>query len=543
MRSAVRRSDALTPTLLGLFFLSVYLLTGSNDLKHNGDTLLRYQTTQALVDQHHAWIDHPKSLDTRVARGVGGHLYTFYAPGQAILMAPLYVAGKVVAHHLGLPYEVTTLYATRSLDLILGTLLAVLFYLLASSLGYSRRSAVGLTLIFGLATVAWPDAQSGLEQTQVNVFLLAAVYSAWQFVRHDCRSRRWLAYAGSAIGWAVLTRYDALLYLPIIVAFPIWMRSQASQRPKLAADLAVYGLALAPWLLAVALWDYGRFGSVFRTGLHEQTLGEPPWLGLANLLVSPGKGLIWYLPLVFVLTWALKPFFRKRAPLATFLTVLVLIPIAFYSNVQYWHGDPSWGPRYLYTAVPYLLLPVGEVFIAWRFLGKVARVTFLGLVATSLVIQISAISVTQWRFWYRLEAIQQQSVGAAGWFGTPFHWGAQHYQYYWTVRQSPILIQLDNVYQVARLSLGDERYRLTVKPDPLVSNPADNYAINTFAFWWTDDRHPLLGPRTRDTMAVALLGCAALSLGLLLAQMRGSGATRGRRRSTIDLPSFDSVAG
>jgi hypothetical protein len=120
------------------------------------------------------------------------------------------------------------------------------------------------------------------------------------------------------------------------------MRFQAGQRPKVAADLTVYGLALAPWLLAVALWDYGRFGSVFRTGLHEQTLGESPWVGLANLLVSPGKGLIWYLPLVFALPWALKAFF-VRASLATFLTVLVLIPIAFYSNVLYWHGDPSWG--------------------------------------------------------------------------------------------------------------------------------------------------------------------------------------------------------
>jgi len=543
MQSAVRRADALTPALLGLFFLSVYLLTGSNDLKHNGDTLLRYQTTRALVDQRHAWIDHPKSLDTRVARGVGGHLYAFYAPGQAILMAPLYVLGKVVAYILGLPDEVTTLYATRSLDLILGALLAVLFYLMASSLDYGRRSAVGLTLVFGLATVAWPDAQSGLEQTQVNLFLLAAVYSVWQYVRHDCRSRRWLAYAGSAVGWAVLTRYDALLYLPIIIAFPLWMRFRTGQRPKLAADLVVYGLALAPWLLAVALWDYGRFGSVFRTGLHEQTLGEPPWLGLANLLVSPGKGLIWYLPLVFALPWALPRFCRKRAALATFLAALVLIPIAFYSNVLYWHGDPSWGPRYLYTAVPYLVLPLGELLIAWRFLGKLTRVAFLGLIATSLVIQVSAISVTQWRFWYRIEAIQQQSVGAAGWFGTPFHWGAQHYQYYWKVRQSPILIQLDNVYQVTRLSLGDARYRLTVQPDPLVSNPADNYAINSFAFWWTDDRHPLLGPHTRDAMALALLGCATLSLVLLLTQIRGPGAIPGHGRRAIDLPSFDSVAG
>ncbi len=170
----LRSSNIALATLLGVFFLSLYLLTGSSDLLHNGDTDLRFQTTQAIVDQGRLWLASPDYTDTRVALGLGHHLYAFYGPGQIILMMPLYVAGKVLAHHLSLPYGTTTLYAARSLDLFLGAALAVVFFWFALVCGYRRRVAALLTLVFGAATVAWPDAQSALEQTQVNLFLLIA---------------------------------------------------------------------------------------------------------------------------------------------------------------------------------------------------------------------------------------------------------------------------------------------------------------------------------------------------------------------------------
>jgi hypothetical protein len=523
MVSATGAKRAAEPLLVFVVVLCGYLLTASNDLRNNGDTYLRYQTTQALVDNHRLWIADPAWRDTRVATGIGNHLYAFYAPGQAVVMAPLYVAGKVAAHRLNLPYDISTLYATRSVDLWLGALLALVFYALCGAVGYGRAVSALLTLIFSFATVAWPDAQSALEQTQVNLFVLLAVLCVWRFVGSSARSRWWLSLTGASAGVALFTRYDALLYVPILLVYVLAVRWSRHERASMWRDVAAFAAGVSPWLVLVGLWNIVRFGSPFLTGLHEQTLGEPFLQGLAGLLVSPGKGLLWYLPLVLMLPFAARRFYNRSASLSLLCLFLILPPILFYSNVLYWHGDPSWGPRYLYTAVPYLILPLGEILTRWQRTRIGLKTLVLVLVTGSICLNVAAVSVTQWRFWYRLQATLQRQSSADDWSGQPFHWGAQHYHYYWIPRQSPILIQVDNLYQVARLQMfGDRQYLLTGHPDPYTaSSPADNYSINTLAFWWADARHPLLGQRTRTLLALSLAGAAAMALVVLTMRLRG----------------------
>ncbi len=543
MAASTSAKRVAEPFLVFTIVLCGYLLTGSNDLRHNGDTYLRYQTTQSLVDYGRAWIADPAWKDTRVSLGRGHHLYAFYAPGQALMMVPLYVAGKFAAHHLNLPYDISTLYATRSVDLWLGAFLALIFYALCCAVGYSRLVSSILTLIFAFATVAWPDAQSALEQTQVNLFVLLAVLAVWLCIRPGRHARRWLVLAGASIGAAVLTRYDALLYVPLFVGYLLAVRWQRGERAGIWQDVAAFTAGVSPWLAAVAAWDVLRFGSPFLTGLHEQTLGEPFLQGLAGLFISPGKGLLWYLPLILVLPFAARHFYDRSPSLSALFLILILLPILFYSNVLFWHGDPAWGPRYLYTAVPYLILPLGEILTRWQRSRPGLKAALIVLVLGSIGLNLAAVSVTQWRFWYRLQATLQQHSSAADWSGRPFHWGAQHYHYYWVPRQSPILIQIDDVYQIARLQLaGDRQYLLTGHPDPYTAtSPADNYSLNTLAFWWSDTRHPLLGQRTRTVLALLLgfvMTLAAFTLGW---RLRGPQAGVEARAPEPDLAAYRRV--
>ncbi|MGH2448882.1 MAG: ArnT family glycosyltransferase [Chloroflexota bacterium] len=511
----------ILPFLLGVFFLSLYLLSGSTDLKQNGDTLLRYQTTQAIVDQHQLWLSNPAWMDARVHAGVGGHIYAKYGPGQSLFMAPLYVAGKVVAHHLNQPYDLTTLYSTHTLDLILGALLAVAFFLMARSLGFSNLVSVVLTLIFGLATPAWPDAQSGLEQTQVDLFLLLSVLGAWLFVRSGLQRRRWLVVSGAAIGLAFFTRYDAALFAPLIALYLAAVRRQRGEKELIKGDWVVYALSALPFILFVLWWNVARFGSPFDTGMPNDTFGEPIWTGFFGLTISPGKGILWYVPEILLLPWAIRSFYSQHRQLTWLFGALVIVPLLFYSFVQYWHGDPAWGPRYLYTSLPYLILPLGTILERWRRQAKLLQVALAGLVAASLLFQASAVAVNQWRFWYRLEAIESHT-------SQPFEWGPTKYHYYWTVSLSPILMQIENVYQVASLDLlGQQRYRYTARPTPcepgpgcLPSNPADNYPINDFAFWWANNWSPVLSQHQREAIAGVLALVMLGSLGGLIAALR-----------------------
>jgi hypothetical protein len=499
------RSNHLAAAAVFLFFLCVFLLSGSSDLRHNGDTDLRYQTTQSMVEFHRLWIADPIAHDTRVARGVGGHLYAFYAPGQSIFMVPLYIGGKIIAHHLSLPYDITTLYACRSLDLILGATLATIFFLTALSLGYSRRIAILLTLLFGLATAVWPDAQSALEQTQVNLFLLGAVLGLVRFQASG--QRRWLYLAGTSLGLAVFTRYDMAIFFPIFGLYVMWLSIRGQAVARLFGDWVSLGAGLAPWVLAVLVWDTLRFGKPWLTGLHQATFGEPFTSGLTSLTISPGKGIIWYVPLMLLLPWAAPRFARGRSDLMLLFAALMVVPLAFYANVLYWHGDPAWGPRYLFVAIPYAILPLGALLERWRGLGRSARGAVIALIGFSLFLNVAAVSVTQWRFWYHLEAAEEHT-------DNPFRWGAQYYHYYWTPSLSPIYLQPRDFYEIVRLAMGDRHYLLSASPTVCtpgrcVSNPVLAYPINSAAFWWADTRHSLLGDHTRDALAIALaLGAA-----------------------------------
>lgn len=516
------------PALIGIFFLCVYLVTGSADLLHNGDTDLRIQTAQAFVDHQRLWIAQPMWYDARTGVGRGGHLYAQYGPGQAILTAPLYILGLVAARLINLQLDVGTvnvvaLYAARSVDLILGALLAAVFYLMAASIGFRRNTAVVLTLIFGLATAAWPDAQSALEQTQVDLCLLLAVLFVWIFVKGGMTARRWLVLSGCALGFGLVTRYDFAVYLPAVLLFPALLRVAYPQRHTLRAvlgDAAAYLAGIVPALALIAVWDWARFGSPLNTGLHQWTFGEPPLLGAASLLISPGKGLIWYVPLLFLLPFAVPAFVRRRPQLSVLFAALFLCPLLFYATVLYWHGDPAWGPRYMYVALPYLVLPMGEFLERWRTTARPLKLAAVALALLSLAIQVAAVSVTQWRYWYHLEVLDERTVNAATWTGRPFHWGPTRYHYYWNVSQSPLLYQFLDLYQVIRLDTGDDHYLLTGQPDPYVSSPVPNYPMNTLAFWWADTRHPVLGPRTRGGLAVLLAIAGALSALALLGSMR-----------------------
>ncbi|NJP05921.1 MAG: hypothetical protein HC837_10010 [Chloroflexaceae bacterium] len=69
--------------------------------------------------------------------------------------------------------------------------------------------------------------------------------------------------------------------------------------------------------------------------------------------------------------------------------LLLALHLAFYSTISYWHGDGSWGPRYLVFVLPFLYLPAAGLFAVvqeQRF--YLVRLAIAVLVATSFTIQL-----------------------------------------------------------------------------------------------------------------------------------------------------------
>lgn len=539
-RRDVAASRALLPACLALAILglSVYLVTLPADLRNNADTVDRFFVTRSLVHSQRPIVacpapNAPPLADTRLARGRHGCYYTIYGPGQSVAMAPLYAVGKAVSLATSLPADFAIAIAVRSLDPLLAALLLPLFFVLAIELGYTWRTGVIVTLTLAFASTLWPDVQSGQEHTQVTLALLLALCcavraraAAAQHVAErvgrdpeaaqDGRGRRrttldrpagdfarWSGLCGAAAGLGFFTRYPFIIVVPIFGVYLLWLAGREPGRHgpgdwdergrRMLKVAGAYIAGLAPFLLIVAGFDLWRYGAPWRTGESVSgQFGYPIWQGIPNLLISPGKGLIWYLPLIWLLPWAVG-LFRRRAPdLVWLMAALVAVYVLFYANVIYWHGDPAWGPRYLYPVVPLLVLPLGEIVERRRLHGRGLQVASIAVLLISLSVQLAAVSVDPWRFWYHLIRDRERA-------GQTFAWGPRNYHYYWDAGHIPILYQFQALGDAVAIASGDrkpfipEAHGCTTGHTTALSGVTCR-PLNTISPIWLNDRYQWLVP-------------------------------------------------
>ena len=145
--------------------------------------------------------------------------------------------------------------------------------------------------------------------------------------------------SGACMGLAVLIRADSILLLPVLWRGP--------------AELKRFAVGFIPLLLLAAGANWYRFGSPLADG-HSQdpAMAFAPFRGgIPGLFLSPGKGLLYYAPLCVLALFHQKDW-RLWSP---FVLSLVL-----HGMLLDWTGGTGWGPRFLFTSLPFLLLPLAR---------------------------------------------------------------------------------------------------------------------------------------------------------------------------------------
>jgi hypothetical protein len=361
-------------TALALFALlaGIYLLTASGH-------------TYAIDEELMFGVAESLALRGSFALGTGdSNDYSAYSPGQSVAAAPLVLLG----HTLALLLEPNaTAWVVRAVALWLNPLvtaaIAALLYLAAARLGYGQRAAIGTALIYGLATLAWPHSKTLFSEPLTALCLfgafVAALYALPPPGAAGTARRGLLLLAGVLAGLAPAVKIQAALLGPLLalhVALLIWRvaRQHApGQRVRRAAELLLtWGAGAALALGGLALFQWTLYGNPLESayGSNERALQtlftKNLWAGLYGLLLSPGKGLVWYaLPL---LLWPLAfvQFWRRSWLAALACGLIVAAQVGFYARVSFWHGDGAWGPRYLNIVLPFVVLPLAAYLAGLR---------------------------------------------------------------------------------------------------------------------------------------------------------------------------------
>lgn len=435
---------------LGLAAFAVVALVGGQALPRgvmNWDNVVKMQLAGSLQRGDGLVLRHLTPDDAAYVQiGKDGRRYAPYPP----LAAALHILTIQVGFLTGL--EAEGVPAIFLLGLVAWALVSW-----GRREGMTDGAAVVGAVLACLGTSLWPMATAGYD-VLAEVLALALVLRAGAGETH--RTGPWLL-AGLALGGAFATRLGAaVLAFPAaavaLAAPPRDLRSVARR----AAALAVGGL---PGVLLVLWHNVYRFGSPFVV-YQTSALGTfqdlaAPWLswlhlqGMSGLLVSPGKGLLWYAPPMLLVVAAAPALARRHRPAAIGLAVYLAAAVVLFGRFRYWHGDWGWGPRYV-APVLVAAAPLGWLAVerAGAALGR--RAVLAGALLALMSLQAIPVVVRPVLHHFRLVVLPLEAEGRLATRPVTRPPGPEDYEIHYYAPQHSMLVSIWGGLAASRAKLG-----------------------------------------------------------------------------------------
>ena len=339
--------------------------------------------------------------------GRDGRYYTWFGIGWSLFAAPFCLIGKVIAQLI--PYKPEGFISQVSvmfLNPFLTACTGVLLYRLARRF-YPIKVSLGIAFIYGIGTIAWYYSKSAASEPLVVFLLLLAI----NLIEEDK-----LILSGSAMGIMLLTKQTSIfLVAPLVV----WVFARQFPNKRWFQKIILLIIPLATGQLLVFVYNAYRFGNPFEYGYRGIAWDTPILTGLYGQLLSPGKGLLIFMPVLLLGILGCPAFWRQHRVWASLFLGLVfafLIPHALYN---YWEGGGGWGPRLLLPIIPFILLPAG--MIMQKSSSRAYRqLTVAFLVVISVVIQLLGVSANWARY---LQSVYERSSSPAEYYDRViFNW-------------------------------------------------------------------------------------------------------------------------
>lgn len=431
--NAGRAAGSLVALGVFLFVVGAYCLSAPGRID-SIDGEIRFEVARNWLERGAPILTNPVTAGWGGIPGRDRHVVSAYGAAASVVALPLLAAVDPAADPLG-EYR-RFLFAL--VGPLLGAALVPLEFFAFLGLGLPRRRALGWALVSGFATLLWPGSTTVLDQIQHAFFAFLALVLA-------DRSRRTgqafqAALGGLAAGVLVNYQEPYLLMIPGL-AMATWGEAASPaererRRTRLLLFLAAAGVGIALWMNYNAL----RFGAPFDSGkfgppsAHPPALGNPI-VGLAGLLLSPGKSVFLYSPPLILAVLGWRRFAARERGLARAVLVATVPQFLVVSSLTFFHGDWCWGPRYL---IP--LLPLWGLAMPFAGEGPLRRRLKPILIGCGVAVQLLGLSLVHERFFF------ERRLATFFWYGDPGFY----------FRESALLARPVEILRVARTGVPPE---------------------------------------------------------------------------------------
>jgi hypothetical protein len=334
-------------------------------------------STPVMINGYLQW-------ETQNNKVITGKFYEWVSMSRPI--EPVYTSRALLLPSISVPfYILATLLSINPVSLIsfsvnsiIIALTGLVIFCFSLDLYGSMRLAfilgtifTGCTFILPYNTSLYPQPLQALCIVSGVFFLYKARHGSPSFIcafTRDINSTQaktvylYCGLAGLFFGLSIFASPTSGIFLPgfVICSF-IFLR----HNKKL---FLCFVLTLATLLILAGILNYVRFGSITEFGYGSQYGNlslNTGWIGLLGLLLSPGKGLLFYFPPIILLPLAIIFSYRHNKGLS-FITVYVLgVAWLYFGTIdinggpRFWSGAFAWGPRYLISTLPLVVIMLG----------------------------------------------------------------------------------------------------------------------------------------------------------------------------------------
>lgn len=338
--------------------------------------------------------------------GRNGQLYSMREILPTVATMPFFVTGVILEKaaglgspplasgptHIGIKLLDTSNWPLFLTSTLLGSLCGAFTLLYCWEFlvleGLPQRRVLTLVLIVGWATPIVVYSKTIFPQIFESAVLMLCLLRSRQWCERPCLRAGWKL--GVACGLGMLSRSA---FLPVVACFGTFLLlagdTRLKDRLRAVAVFAITPVTAAALILAV---NWLKWGSPLDFGHHDprESFSTNPLTGLCGLLVSPGKGLLIFAPIMLVPIFFARSICKAgRAEFFLMLTV-TLVYLGVYSQWYDWGGGLCWGPRFLLGLIaPWMALSGRVLFthsnifarrLFWTAATLGAGVQFLGVV-------------------------------------------------------------------------------------------------------------------------------------------------------------------
>ena len=243
---------------------------------------------------------------------------------------------------------------------------AAVIYLLLRKRAYKHATSLFCAIAFGMGTIALPYARMHFREPLAALTLVLALYLTELVADQGNKPSQRVIYAVLffiSLGLAVLTKITTAVILPILLVFFIIKNVRmltslprtGNKNRVLVVGVFFFIFFMSSIVFLLPTASLSRFTLRF-VDYIRYTLPRLPhdhfWQAIAGLLLSPGKGLFVYSPILLLLLVGPKHA-KNRGWMVGFFALLSLTATQAYIYNDEWWGI-TWGTRALLPVLPLL---------------------------------------------------------------------------------------------------------------------------------------------------------------------------------------------